>query len=267
MTARRAFTGRYEDFSLLSTQGGQGIACKATSVDGALVALKVYKPQQVEERNDREVTALRQLRGERIVRLHDAGRIEVDAVAYRFIATTFVDGRPLSDCLADPVSVRGAAQVIADVCDAIDELWLLKIVHRDIKPDNIIVTPAGRAVLIDLGIARHLSQKTLTTSGHTYGTHGYFAPEHIGGRPVTCKADVFSAGIVFQQMLIGSHPTNLDQRLLVNGGPRTATVAPNAPAEIVQLVDRMVAKRAFDRPAPATVRAVLESYLGRPDTQ
>jgi eukaryotic-like serine/threonine-protein kinase len=257
-----ALTGRYHSFSLLGTQGGQGVACKATSADGCAVALKVYDAEHVEERSEREVAALRQLKSPRIIRLHDAGRVVIDGETYRFIATTFVEGTPLSDLLSTgPLSVEKAAQIATDIAEAIDELWRLKIVHRDVKPDNIIVTAETRAVLIDLGIARHLSQRTLTTAGYTYGTMGYYSPEHFAVRPVTCKADVFATGIVFQQVILGRHPTHGRQDLLADGGARTKGLVPSCPDVVAELIDRMVAKRTYDRPEPADVKNVLQAYL------
>jgi len=263
-----AFGGQYSSWSLLPTQGGQGVACKTISTDGVVVAMKIYKAGHVEERSEREVTALRQLTGEHLVRLHDAGRIEIEGETFRFIATTFVEGRPVDTLVAGgPLGIRAAARIVADIADAIEELWNCpqKIVHRDIKPDNIIVQPSGRAVLIDLGIARHVSQRAITTAGHTYGTPGYCAPEHLMGRPLSCKADIFAAGIVFQEMLVGRHPTYRDQNLLIYGGPKTASVRGDVPRFLAQLIDRMVARHAYDRPRPEQVKTVIESYLTKGD--
>lgn len=257
-----ALAGMYGDLTVLKDQGGQGTVYRSRAADGTDVALKIYAMSQVEERSEREVVALRRLKSERIVRLHDAGRIEIGNDLFRFIATSFVEGTPLSDLIScGPLEITTAARIASDVAEAIDELWLLRIVHRDVKPENIIVTPEARAVLIDLGIARHLAHKTITTAGHTYGTWGYFAPEHLAGRPLSCKADVFATGIVFQEMLIGRHPTSRRQELLANGGPMTSTVAPALDAAVSKLIDRMVAKRAYDRPTPTRVRAVIEDYL------
>lgn len=262
------FAGRYKSLSLLN-QGGQGVACKATSSDGTLVALKVYKASHVAERSDREVAALRQLKSERLVRLHDAGEIRINDTTYRFIATTFIAGKPLSDIIATgPLELAGAVRVLADVIEAISHLWSAQIVHRDVKPENIIVTSAMRAVLIDLGIARHLTQETITTAGQTYGTYGYFAPEHFAARRLSYKADVFAAGIVFQEMILGAHPTAGRQELLLNGGPTLTSLGLNIPAPIDNLVDRMVARHAYDRPSLDTILTTLIGFLnGKMESQ
>ncbi len=257
-----AFCGRYRSLSLLN-QGGQGIACKATSSDGTVVALKVYEASHVAERSDREVDALRQLKSERLVRLHDAGEIRINGTTFRFIATTFIAGKPLSDLIATgPIELSGAVRILADVIEAISELWSTQqIVHRDVKPENIIVTSRMRAVVIDLGIARHLTRKTITTAGQTYGTYGYFAPEHFAARRLSYKADVFAAGIVFEEMLIGAHPTAGRQELLLNGGPTLSSLGVNIPALIEKLVDSMVAKHAYDRPTLDTILVTLNSFF------
>jgi len=257
-----AFSGAFSKLALLHQQGAQGAVFRATARDGSEVALKIYDANQVEERTRREVAAMRKLTRPTIVRLHSAGGVVIGSANYRYIATPFIVGDSLNDRIArGALSVDSAAQITIDITDAIDELWSHRIVHRDVKPANVIVKPDGRAVLIDLGVARHLDQKTLTVAGYTFGTPGYFAPEHLAGRPLSCRADVFSAGIVFQEMIIGQHPTRQRQELLSKGGLRTATVAPGVPMFVSRLIDEMVAKRAFDRPTPARVRDVLRDYL------
>ena len=259
-----AFAGAYTALSLIPRQGGQGLACRARSSDGTYVALKIYKLTHIEARVDREVAALRELRNEHLVQFHGTGRIEVGGEGYRFIATTWVNGTPLATIIDNsPMALPSAARVVSDVANAIEALWtsMQRIVHRDIKPDNIIVSSDGRGILIDLGIARHLAAQALTTAGHTYGTKGYYAPEHITGRPVSWKADIFALGIVFQEMLLGRHPTGRIQDLLLDGGPKVAKLGLNVPSFIGHLIDRMVTKKSFDRPDARNVQAVLNTYL------
>jgi serine/threonine protein kinase len=257
-----ALGGAYVSLVALGQQGGQGAIYKAIAADGAVVALKVYNPDQVEERSEREVAALKKLKGDTIIRLHDAGELTIDGGQFRFLATTFIEGVSLADKIAssalDPVDV---ARIAEDVASALDELWSFRIVHRDVKPANIMVRPDGRAVLIDLGIARHLDQKAITTTGFILGTPGYFAPEYFGGRKVTCKADVFALGIVCQEMLLGRHPTRRQQKLLANGGPKTATMRSDTPKLLSQLIDKMVGKHPTDRPTPTKVATSIETFL------
>ncbi len=257
-----AFSGRYERLSVLAQQGGQGTVFRALASDGTDVALKVYNADQVEERTVREVEALRRLTGPTVIRLHDAGPLDVAGETYRFLATTFVEGESLSDLIArGPSTPELAACIGADIAQALDELWSLRIVHRDVKPANILVQPNGHAVLLDLGVARHLDQKTLTVTGYTFGTIGYFSPEHIGGRTLSCKADVFALGIALQECLLGRHPTRGQQKLLAGGGPSTSTILPNLDHRLVNVIDRMVARQPFDRPTPKAAADEFNRFL------
>lgn len=257
-----AFAGAYTHLGTLKDQGGQGMVFRATASDGSDVALKVYNPDQVEERNEREVAALRKLKGATITTLHDAGTVVIGLETYRFLATAFVEGSSLKDLIASgPISAQNCARIARDVALAIDELWSMNIVHRDVKPPNILVKPNGGAVLIDLGVARHLDQKTITSVGYTFGTPGYFAPEHIGGARVTCKADIFALGIVMQEMLLGRHPTNRNQKLLLDGGPKTSNILPKVPRPLAALIDAMVAREPIDRPMPRNVAKTLETVF------
>lgn len=252
------FDGGYTGLSELASQGAQGVVYRARAADKTEVALKLYNTEQVEERSVREVDALSRLKGETIVRIHAAGQVSLSGEDYRFIATTFIEGRPLAEVISGgPLPAQEAAQYGADVASAIDELWGLNIVHRDVKPPNIMIRTDNRAILLDLGIARHLDLGTLTGPGMTWGTPGYFAPELLRGQRPTCKADVFSLGIVIEEMLLGHHPTRRHQHLLSNGGPSIARLKPDTPPELADLVDRMVKAQPFLRPMPVDVVSAL----------
>lgn len=249
--AEVAFSGQYRDLRPLGTQGAQGTVYRAVARDGVDVALKLYHADQVEERSTREVAALGRLTGETVAKLHGAGAVTLRGEDYRYIATTFIDGRPLSDVISlGPLPPADAAAIGADIALAIDEIWALNIVHRDVKPPNIMVRADGRGILIDLGIARHLDLNTLTGPGIAWGTMGYFAPESLRGRKPTCKADVFALGIVIQETLLGRHPTRRNQALLENGGPNISRHKPDTPAALAEIIDRMVDGRPHLRPLP-----------------
>jgi serine/threonine protein kinase len=257
-----SFAGDYTNLSQLGSQGAQGVVYRATAADRTDVALKVYSADQVEERSVREVNALSRLKGENIVRLHGAGQVTIDGEQYRFIATTFIEGKPLSEILAvAPVSDVECAMYGADIARAIAELWSLNIVHRDVKPPNIMIRTDKRAILIDLGIARHLDLITLTGPGMTWGTPGYFAPELLRGLRPTCKADVFSLGIVIEEMVLGRHPTRRRQHLLSGGGPNIARLRPDTSSALANIVDQMVDVRPFLRPLPGEVAARLDEVV------
>jgi serine/threonine-protein kinase len=260
------FVGQYDIEQAVQT-GGQGVVFRARPTGGSAgptVALKIYHADQLEERLEREINVLKTIRAPTLVELHGSGTCAVRGVACRFLATTFIDGRPLDQALASdgPLALDRVARVGHDVARAVEAIWAARVVHRDLKPNNIMLTPSGQAVVIDLGIARHLDQKTLTTGGKTWGTVGYFSPEQVRGAPLTCKSDVFALGIVLQECILGRHPTSLRQQLLLAGGVKTDGLRPNLPRFLVHLIDAMVAKNPIIRPAPSAVALGLTRLAG-----
>ncbi len=258
------FAGEYVVSSALQN-GGQGAVFRArVAPNGTEVALKIYHADQLEERLEREISALKTIRGPTLVALHDAGSRSVRGEQCRYLATTFIEGRPLDAVLtADGAqTLERVARVGHDIALAIEQVWDARIVHRDIKPSNIMLTPAGAAVLIDLGIARHIDMTSLTTTGKTWGTAGYFAPEQARGQPLTCKSDIFALGVVLQECILGRHPTGRRQEFLMNGGPKTDGLRDKLPRFLVHLIDEMVHKTALRRPLPARVVRELATLAG-----
>lgn len=261
----KALAGQFEHVQPLPA-GGQAAVFRARSVGakgGEDVAVKVYYGEQVEERTRREIDAICALNSETLVRFHGAGTCRLRGAPHHYIATAFVDGETISALLGrGGASLQQVARVGHDVALAVGALWDRRLVHRDIKPNNIIMTRGGRAVLIDLGLARHILLAALTTQGKTWGTEGYLSPEQmLAQRALTCKSDVFSLGIVMQEMLLGRHPTRRRQDVLANGGAPTAGMRVGIPADVVSLIDRMVMKQAVFRPGPADVAGALRVHL------
>lgn len=245
--------------------GGQAVVFRAKSHDGGMHALKVYFPDpdaQVDERTDREVAALRRLHSETLVRLESDGHITVRGEQCRYVATTFIDGNSLASTLKNgPLSVGAVARLGVDAADAIRLLWTERIVHRDVTPNNLMLAETGRAVLIDLGLARHTALASLTKPHQGWGTMGYLSPEQAQAvRALTCKSDVFSLGVVLQQSLSGVHPYGRDQRRLAMGGKPTATIVKGVPSEMCDIIDTMVRFAAPRRPSPATIVAALRPF-------
>jgi len=260
-----AFAGSFQQIASIQV-GGQGVVFKALTVTGAAaaaVALKIYHPDQLDERSAREVRALRAIQGETIVRLHEAGSRVIRGQKCPYVATSYVEGEVLSKVIErGPLGITHVARVGHDIALAIDLLWGPRIVHRDIKPSNIMMAVSGRAILIDLGLARHLSLTSLTTSGKTWGTEGYLSPEHAQAvKQLSCKSDVFALGIVMQECLLAHHPTNRRQAPLVDGGVSTTNLRAGLPENLVRLIDAMVSKRAFKRPSPSTIAQQLRPLL------
>lgn len=255
--------GRAYSVEAVLQAGGQGAVFRARprppSESERLVALKVYSPAQVEERLVREFDALKSLKGATIVELVDAGNCVIRGEDCRYLVTTYIDGEPLDGVLARDGGqpVARVARIGHDIALALDQVWAARIVHRDVKPNNVMVTPQGGAVLIDLGVARHMDLTSLTTAGKTWGTAGYLSPEQALGRPLTCKSDVFALGILLQECILGRHPTGRRQEFLLQGGTKTAALRADLPRHLVHLVDEMVHRTALRRPTPAKVASAL----------
>ncbi len=261
---QKVFTGTFTILEMLAP-GGQGYVFRASGPSESgkspvSVALKIYSEDQAEERSLREVTALKQLRCERIVRFHAAGSCRVRGTNCRYIATEFVEGESLTRAiLKSPIAIPYVVRIAIDLATAIAALWEVRIVHRDVKPANVIRVPSGASVLIDLGIARHQSLSAITTIGKAWGTPGYMSPEQAEAkRSLTCKSDIFSLGVLLQESLVGRHPTNGQQHLLKDGGVRTERLLKNLPAQLIAMINAMLNRSAVFRPTPAKVIKELE---------
>lgn len=251
--------------ALVHGEGGQGVVFAADAslknsrgVSG--VALKIYYPGAVSERTQREVEAMHRIQCDNLVRLHSAGDIKLRGTDCIFVATEFLAGQLLSSKIsAGKLPLNEVAKLACNVACAIEAMWNERIVHRDIKPENIMVVTSGDSVVLDLGVARHLSMGSLTSVGKTWGTQGYMSPEQCQGlRQLSCKSDIFALGIVLHEALLGYHPTNKNQMLLLRGGPSIRAHLNNDP--VAAFLDSMVILQPSRRPTPAQVAAYFKQH-------
>jgi eukaryotic-like serine/threonine-protein kinase len=243
--------------------GGQGVVYKARRTqtrEGQQrqdeCAVKYYFDFSQDQRVDREIRALEGFRHPNLANILEHGSFTVRGEPVRFVAWEYIDGDALDGrirCGALPAKV--IACIGRDVARAIDHIWSKRIVHRDVAPKNIMIRRGdSEAVLIDLGIARHLLESPLTASGLTWGTVGYLSPEQYRAEPnLTCHSDVFSLGVSLQEALAGRHPTGGDQHVLVACPPRTSVLVGSAPAALAEIVDLMLSLRAPFRPLPGAL--------------
>lgn len=254
-----AFAGRFNVGSQIGT-GGQGWVFRATRLatphgDDAAddVALKIYSGRTELIRVAREVEALTQIRHTSIANLVEHGSVTLGGQVSRYVACDYIDGTPLDkSLLSGPAPLRVVAVVGRDILRAICQLWPKRIVHRDINPKNVMLRIGNReAVLIDLGIARHVGRGPITSLGTAWGTEGYMSPEqNRAEQQLSCFSDVFSLGIVLQEMLIGRHPTNGIQDSIVTNPPPTLDLAFRTPTELAELIDQMLSIRPAFRGQP-----------------
>ena len=196
-------------------QGGMGAVYKARQKQlDRLVALKILPPQIGEteafaERFTREAQSLAKLNHPRIVSIHDFGHTE--AGLYYFIME-YVDGTDLRRLIqAGQLSPAEALAIVPQVCEALQYAHEEGIVHRDIKPENILLNRKGQVRIADFGLAKLLDRPattyTLTRAGQRMGTPHYMAPEQIEHpNTVDHRADIYSLGVVFYEMLTGELP-------------------------------------------------------------
>jgi tetratricopeptide (TPR) repeat protein/predicted Ser/Thr protein kinase len=198
------------DFRLLRElgRGGMGVVYEAwqRSLDRR-VAVKVLAPGLVSDpgavaRFRREATSAGRLRHPNLVEIHGFGSEDGE----HFIAMQFVDGRPLHDAVERFRAPLAAVQLAAQLADALAHVHAAGLVHRDVKPGNVLVRADGHALLTDFGVARDQSLPTLTREGGFLGTVHYAAPEQLRGEPVDARSDVWAVGVILHELLTGSHP-------------------------------------------------------------
>lgn len=230
-------------------------------VIGRVVALKTINipdgtPQAVKgdslERFSREARAAGLLSHPNIVTIYDVGTLESDGSSY--IAMEFVEGRTLRQLApyGERMEHDGVLDVVMQVARALDYAHRRGIVHRDVKPANILVREDGLVKLADFGVAR-IESSDLTRTGQSVGSPSYIAPEMLSGQPTDGRADLFSLGVIVYELLTGAKPFQGEtlaalyhQILSVDPAPPTVR-APELAPEWDAIVMKMLAKRPEDR--------------------
>jgi serine/threonine protein kinase len=209
--------GQFPQLEILELlgQGGMGAVYKARQKQlDRLVALKILPPQVAQteafaERFTREARSLARLNHPHIVMVHDFGHTETGL--YYFIME-FIDGTDLRHVIqAGELSAAESLAIVPQICEALQFAHEEGIVHRDVKPENILLDKKGRVKIADFGLAKLLDRPanlyTLTGAGQRMGTPHYMAPEQIEHPgQVDHRADIFSLGVVFYEMLTGELP-------------------------------------------------------------
>ena len=207
---------RYEILQLLG-EGGMGAVYKVRDRElDRFVALKVIRPDlannpEVLQRFKQELILARQVTHKNVIRIFDLGEIE----GLKFITMDFVDGRDLRSLLREKgnFSPDEAAKIVTQVCRALDAAHSEGVVHRDLKPQNIMLDAQGRVTVMDFGIARSLEQPGMTQTGILIGTPEYMSPEQAMGEEVDGRSDLFTLGIIFYELLTGKTPYRADTAL------------------------------------------------------
>lgn len=219
VTANQLVSGRYRIKSLIGS-GGMANVYKAYDEESQrIVALKVLKDEhrgdmEFVRRFEREAQVVLMLSHENIVRSYDVG--EDDGVSY--IVLEYVEGKTLKEIIKEegPLSPKTAVNYACQVLDALSHAHERGIIHRDVKPQNVIITPRGKAKLTDFGIARDAAATTRTFAGtNVIGSVHYISPEQARGDNATAGSDIYSCAIMLYEMLTGSVPFSGDNSVAV----------------------------------------------------
>src|SRR6266446_3060118 len=207
---------RYEILALLG-QGGMGAVYKARDTElGRLVALKLIRADLASNpgillRFKQELILAREVTHRNVIRIFDLGQ----AKGFKFITMEFVEGRDLRAALRarGKLPPEETVRIIAQVCRALEAAHAAGVVHRDLKPQNIMLDAKDRVYVMDFGIAHSLETPGMTQTGVLMGTPEYMSPEQAKGIKVDARSDLFALGVIFYEMLTGCSPYKADTAL------------------------------------------------------
>lgn len=263
-----------DKYELLEKVGQGGMAVVYRGLDRSLkrpVAIKVLhrhlaEHQEARDRFEREAHAVAKLHHENILEIFDFSGSDADE---SYIVTEFIDGQTLKDFISEHEIKfpEVGAMVALQVCRALGHAHGLGILHRDVKPENIMIRSDGVVKLMDFGIAQMVDLQRMTVTGQLLGSPAYMSPEHVEGRPLDFRTDVFSVGILLYQLVIGRlpfrgrNPHEILKRIAEceYDDPRMSN--PRVGRELGGIIDRALARDPDDRfPDISEMLAALERY-------
>jgi serine/threonine protein kinase len=263
-------------------EGGMGKVYSATGPDGGRLALKVVKDDYARDetfrrRFSREARIAQTVKHPNVVPVVATG--EFHGVPY--MAQRFIEGRSEGRSLSldeklkeeGPLDLDTALRVCADVAAGLEALWAAGMVHRDVKPANILLDTEGRGYITDFGLAKDTQGSLLTLPGQALGSMDYMAPEQIRGEPVSAATDVYALGCVMYESLCGRPPFAEAQGMrilwahLQDQPVDPCSRRPDLPPEFARALLVAMAKRPEDRPQSAGEYArMLATAAGRPSS-
>lgn len=229
---------RYRLGDVIGTGGMSEVYRATDSLLGRDVAIKMLRPEMARDVNFRErfrkeAQNSGRLNHPNIVAVYDTGEADEDGMAIPYIVMELVHGRTLRDLVREdgPLSPREAAQVLIPVAHALQASHDAGIIHRDVKPANIMITNTGQVKVMDFGIARALDDSTsaMTQTSAVIGTAQYLSPEQAQGKPADARSDVYALGCVLYESVTGHAPFEGETPFAV--AYQHVQEEPNAPSE------------------------------------
>ena len=250
--------GRYLIGRLLGRGGMGAVYLADDQALGEPVALKVVSaafaidPDSAAERFRREAQAARRISHKNVIRIHDLG----EAGNLLYISMEYFPGKTLGELIAS----RGRLErddyldMLRQICDGLEAAHAAGVVHRDLKPGNVIVGERRSVKLIDFGLATSELRSGMTMTGQILGTPNYMSPEQVRGRPVDARSDIYSLGALSYHLVTGqlpfegASPIAVGFAHLMEKAPLVATVRDNVPAALAQMIDQALEKDPAHRP-------------------
>ena len=258
--------GRFQLRSLLGAGGMASVYLAYDSVLDRQVAVKTLhtelgREQSFRERFRREAQSVAKLSHTNIVSVFDSGEDDIDGALVPYIVMEYVEGKPLRNVLDEDIAQFGAMptekalKITGDVLAALEVSHEMGLVHRDIKPGNVMMTKRGVVKVMDFGIARAMQSgvTSMTQTGMVVGTPQYLSPEQALGRGVDARSDLYSVGIMLFELLTGRLPFDADSPLAIayahvqEEPPRPSSINQSVTPAVDALVARTLKKNPNER--------------------
>lgn len=269
----RRLAGRYEIRSLIGRGGMAQVHLGFDVRLSRVVAIKMLRPDLARDpifqtRFRREAQAAASLNHPNIVSVYDTGEetmtgADGQPVGIPYIVMEYVEGHTVKELLSDgtPVPIDEAVEITSGVLSALENAHSAGLVHRDIKPGNVMLTNDGKVKVMDFGIARAMSdsQATMTQTNAVVGTAQYLSPEQARGEQVDSRSDIYSTGCLLFELLTGRPPFQGDSAVAVayqhvsEVPPAPSSIASDVPESLDRVTMKAMAKDPADRYATASI--------------